>query len=174
MIGESDCELLSGGLLAQPINSWTSVAYIAVGVWILGRRVRLYRGLKTTYGLLVVALGVGSIAFHGPQPAGARWLHDLTIVSVVSFVVVYCLVSARRDLTRYLAIGGLLLCATVLNVLGRTGGPLCDPDSPLQLHGLWHVATATALGAWSLIAHPADTASVRPSAWQAKRRGSGP
>jgi len=25
---------------------------------------------------------------------------------------------------------------------GRTGAPTCDPDSPLQLHGAWHVLSA--------------------------------
>jgi hypothetical protein len=32
--------------------------------------------------------------------------------------------------------------------LGRTGGPLCDPDSPLQPHAAWHLLTALALAAW--------------------------
>jgi hypothetical protein len=32
--------------------------------------------------------------------------------------------------------------------LGRTGGPLCDPDSPLQGHAAWHLLTAFALAAW--------------------------
>jgi hypothetical protein len=34
-----------------------------------------------------------------------------------------------------------------LHVLGRTGQPLCRPDSPLQAHAAWHVASAVAL--WS-------------------------
>ena len=27
-------------------------------------------------------------------------------------------------------------------LFGRTGSPVCDPDSPLQPHGGWHVLTA--------------------------------
>jgi hypothetical protein len=44
-------------------------------------------------------------------------------------------------------------------LLGRTGGPLCRPDSLLQLHALWHLLTATAMAAWAVdrIAHPTPT-----------------
>lgn len=31
------------------------------------------------------------------------------------------------------------------HVLGRTGGPLCAPDSILQPHAFWHLTTATTL-----------------------------
>ncbi|MBS1847524.1 MAG: hypothetical protein JST73_04540 [Actinobacteria bacterium] len=31
------------------------------------------------------------------------------------------------------------------HVLGRTGGPLCRPDSPLQAHAAWHTAMAALL-----------------------------
>jgi hypothetical protein len=34
--------------------------------------------------------------------------------------------------------------------LGRTGGPLCDPDSVLQGHAAWHLLSAAALAAWAL------------------------
>jgi hypothetical protein len=40
--------------------------------------------------------------------------------------------------------------------LGRTGGPLCDPDSPLQPHAAWHLLTASALAAWG-------SATLRPA-----------
>jgi hypothetical protein len=43
----------------------------------------------------------------------------------------------------------LLAGATVVNLLSRTGGPLCRPDSLVQGHGLWHVLTAAALRAWA-------------------------
>jgi hypothetical protein len=45
-------------------------------------------------------------------------------------------------------------------LLGRTGGPLCRPDSLLQPHALWHLMTAAAMAAWAAdrVAHP-----VQPS-----------
>ena len=50
----------------------------------------------------------------------------------------------------------LLACAAVLNLVGRTGGPLCRPDALVQGHAAWHVLTAAALWAWG-------TASARGS-----------
>jgi glycerol-3-phosphate O-acyltransferase/dihydroxyacetone phosphate acyltransferase len=41
------------------------------------------------------------------------------------------------------AAGGLLWWA------GRTGGPLCEPRSLLQLHGAWHLVTALATVLWA-------------------------
>jgi hypothetical protein len=34
-------------------------------------------------------------------------------------------------------------------LLGRSGGPLCRPDSLLQPHAVWHLAGAAALALWS-------------------------
>ena len=46
----------------------------------------------------------------------------------------------------------LLLAGTALNVLGRTGGALCEPNSVLQGHAVWHVLTAGALGLYGALA----------------------
>ncbi|MEN8240015.1 MAG: hypothetical protein ABFR53_12545, partial [Actinomycetota bacterium] len=41
-----------------------------------------------------------------------------------------------------------IVAGTAMFLLGRTGAPLCDPDSLLQGHSLWHVFAAVALGAY--------------------------
>ena len=46
---------------------------------------------------------------------------------------------------------GLLAVVAVLGRLGSTGGPLCDPGSIWQLHGLWHVGSAVAVTWWTLV-----------------------
>ncbi len=88
-LGGSDCEELSDGLLAQPINAITSLAYTVVGVGVLLLAWR--RGRVTldawVYGGLLVAIGLGSVLFHGPQPAGSRVLHDLPITLTVFYMV---------------------------------------------------------------------------------------
>jgi len=33
----------------------------------------------------------------------------------------------------------------LLNALGRTDAPLCEPEAPVQLHAVWHVLTAFVL-----------------------------
>jgi hypothetical protein len=88
-IGESDCEELGDGLLVQPINALTSFAYVAVGVAIAtvaARRVS--RPLESyVYAVSVAAVGLGSVAFHGPQPTGSRVMHDLPILITAIFIL---------------------------------------------------------------------------------------
>ena len=60
-----------------------------------------------------------------------------------------------RDIGRPLiaGLGALLIGAAIFSV-SRTGGPLCDPQSPLQGHAVWHALTATALALWIVTALP--------------------
>lgn len=216
-IGDSDCEVLGDGLLAQPVNAWTSFAYVVVGLLVVFRAWRSPPGSRmeqATYGLIVAAVGVGSIAFHGPQPPGSKLIHDLPITAVAAFIAVNGLAAilgwsraqmlgtlaglvtlsgvamalfpdaeiaitvpvviaaiateavvyrrglrgaaaGKTALRWYLAIGGLLLLGGAINALGRTDGPLCDPEALVQLHGVWHVVTAVAFGLWVFVGFPA-------------------
>lgn len=230
-IGESDCEELGDGLLAQPVNAVTSATYGLIGVWLI---VRAWRGprptrwLQVVYALTLIVVGIGSIAFHGPQPGWAKLVHDAPIATALVFILLYDLqlligwrpwvtltaygalvvavfagfeldstigiaVTAlvvvgavvaevlviRRGLRtrppwmatwKWYGVMGLVLAAAGLaNVLGRTGAPLCDADSPLQLHGLWHMMTAVVFGLWAVIAFPA--AAADDGAEQARTEG---
>ena len=42
----------------------------------------------------------------------------------------------------------LLAGALFVNILGRSGAPTCTPDHVFQFHGLWHVLSAMAVGAY--------------------------
>ena len=87
VIGASDCERLGTGLIAQPFNTWTSVAYLLAGGWIIARRRRW--GLDPSavvFGALVAANGLGSIAYHAAVDASGRWLHDLSLLGALGFV----------------------------------------------------------------------------------------
>lgn len=204
-IGESDCETIGQGVLAQPANTISSAAYVVAGLWLVSQAIRDRAIEKMTlllYGLTLMWVGVGSIAFHGPQPGWARLMHDLSIaaaivliasrgigtlrrwpeaaviavaaattlivgvvmtlspevgialtaiVGLVAVAVEFVLFrkeqqrSLAKPIVRWLmAMGGLLVIAGAINVLGRTDGPLCDPDSILQGHALWHLLTAAA------------------------------
>ena len=49
----------------------------------------------------------------------------------------------------------LLLVAGAAYLLGQTGGWLCEPTALIQLHGVWHVASALAFGVFAETAfHP--------------------
>lgn len=208
-LGASDCEVVGAGLLAQPANALSSLAYVlvglAIGAW--GIWSARARAPWVGFGGVVVAIGIGSFLYHGPQIGPALWLHDASIAGAVAFIaawrgglalgwptrrrwtafvcvgvvaavliamfpvtsipvtVVLALFAAAAEFgaraagarmpdgrytTNLYAIGLALASAgLLLNAAGRTGGPLCDPDSVSQLHALWHIATAITLGGWA-------------------------
>lgn len=212
-LGSTDCEALGDGTLAQPVNAITSLGFVAVGA------VLAIRGLKRpdsmgwqafAFGVILVAVGLGSAAFHGPQPAGSQFAHDVPIAAALLFVLVFDLVllgllrrmmptfllglagmavvfavapeagalvtgllaggavametliyvrkashlDDSRLRRRNLSIALIMIAALVSFWLGRTGSVACDPDSVLQLHGLWHVLAAAAFGVWGFTTFP--------------------
>lgn len=58
------CEANLAGWIAAPANTWSNLAYVAVGLWIMRRSAR--RGLLSAGGLGPVSIAVGatSFAFH--------------------------------------------------------------------------------------------------------------
>ncbi len=86
-----DCERRVAGLFGQPTNALSSLAFLAVGLWIVrrGRRAAGHRSELTVFGLAVAANAVGGLLFHGPEWPGARWVHDASILSVLLFIVVF-------------------------------------------------------------------------------------
>jgi hypothetical protein len=152
-IGCSDCERIREGWLAQPVNALTSLAFVAAGGVVLARTwqpARDRRGELLAYSAMLALVGAGSVAFHGPQPPGARVMHDLPIPLLLGLAIGTPGIrrqrghaplpgwSARRGGT----LAGTALAAGLAYAGGRTGAPTCDPDSPIQLHGAWHVLAA--------------------------------
>ncbi len=77
-----DCEAIGAGFWGQPVNTATSFAFLVAAVAIAaapgGRLIT-----KGWWAGLVAAVGMGSIAFHGPHPPWAEWLHDVAIIAVL-------------------------------------------------------------------------------------------
>ena len=195
----SDCEVLRDGWVAQPVNTVTSLAYVIVGLWLIWKRPR--RGATTPlavgFAVAVAFIGIGSVAFHGPQGWGARWLHDVPIVMTIAAVparnlarlgritdsmafvgwslvtvitgiaaavvptaavllgvvagvaAVVSEVALRRELRIQAPAFAIAAIGAVLNLLGRTDAPLCQPHSVFQLHGAWHILTAVVIVLWA-------------------------
>ena len=157
-LGAGDCERLHDGLIAQPVNTASALAYVAVGAWLAGRGLRAGpgRGPLVAFGLVVTAAGAGSVDYHGPGSPAARLLHDGSLYLVVGLV-------AWREVTRWVGRGrltprGRVAYRTALALaaagaagwwLGRTASPWCDPDRLLQPHAGWHALTGAALAAWA-------------------------
>jgi len=177
------------------------------------------------YGVAVASNAVGGMLFHGWLSEGARWVHDVAIVSVLVFIAafgaarrlergtawtvrafglalavlgavlavvpsasyaVYALVGVAAGLGEVLEIHRELpeireqgipaerrallgaLAAFALGVtaffVGRTGGVLCDPASPMQWHAVWHVAAAAAMALYAVGRIAPSGIRLRPTA----------
>ena len=88
-LGESDCEQIRTGLIAQPVNALSSLAYVAGGGWVAARGVRAGRPAAVAFGALLGAVGVGSVLYHGPCPPGAQQVHDSSLAAALGFVVLH-------------------------------------------------------------------------------------
>ena len=135
-IGDSDCEELGEGWLVQPVNAITSFAYVVVGLGVLGDGFRRHRATVDTwvFAVLLAAVGLGSVAFHGPQPGGARVMHDLPILLVVLYIVARDIELLRSHPSRWT----LFVPAAVV----ATGVTLISVDVGTALTGIGVIAVA--------------------------------
>jgi hypothetical protein len=88
----ADCERLHGGWLAQPVNAWSSLAFLVAGAWIMLRAIRGDHGRTpelAAFAVAVAANAAGSFLYHGVHTTGAHWLHDIGIYAVLGFVAVH-------------------------------------------------------------------------------------
>lgn len=146
-LGHSDCERFVGGALAQPVLAVTSLAYVAAGVAVLSWAMRVKAPLAGAAGIMLVAVGVGSFAYHGPQPSWAKVAHDWSIVAAGAVYGVGLARSARRQQRSVWVIAAAMFAlGLAAYAAGRSGSPLCRPDSLWQYHGAWHVLSAAVAG----------------------------
>lgn len=188
--GSGDCERCRPGLIAQPVNTLSSLAFVAVGA-ATARNPAAERPIERMVSWSAIAAGVGSVAFHGPGGRTSKLVHDAGLLSLLGSI---CVADFSRHSTRdggwpvaalvpvaalavarsrgneavQVVVGALTGLAEVLRIttsgregnledrviapvaavgglahlFGRTGGPLCTPDSVLQPHAVWHLSTA--------------------------------
>ena len=93
------CELMQDGLIREPANTWSNLAYVIVGFGVLwhigylgGPRNNPMDG-RSQYNILycysAVILGIGSFAMHATKTDWGGWLDNTGMVLFVSFPVVY-------------------------------------------------------------------------------------
>jgi hypothetical protein len=160
--GHSDCERIAGGALAQPVLAITSLAYVAAGIFVLCWATRLRAPLAGAAGVALVAVGVGSFVYHGPQPSWAEVAHDWPIVAVGAVYAAGLARSGRRQWRSAWAVAaaGIFALGLAAYAAGRSGSPLCRPDSLWQYHGAWHVLSAAAAGCAARVMAPGPPVSV--------------
>lgn len=83
-LARSDCEHCRAGWVTQPVNTVSSLAYVAAGAALLrrGERDRSQRAV----GWAVMAAGVGSVAYHGPGGRLSHWAHDASVIAMLGLV----------------------------------------------------------------------------------------
>ena len=89
-LGTADCEVVGGGWLSQPVNAWSSLAFAVVGMVLIAsvsQAPRSDRTLRVAFGVLMVATGLGSYLYHGPQPAAAGFAHDVTFLAMLWWLI---------------------------------------------------------------------------------------
>ncbi len=145
----SDCEQLRSGWLAQPVNAVSCAAFLAAGCWLLTRARNSGdpRGLLLSGAVALMAVGVGSAAYHGPQPGWADPLHGwsvngLALVLVVQTVRLLMGKANRGVLAAWKAASGWMAAGLIAYAAGRTGSRWCRPDTVWQMHAVWHVLIA--------------------------------
>jgi hypothetical protein len=162
-MGGSDCEQIRSGWLAQPANASSSLVYVAVGIWLLwrSRAPDVRRAPLVSSGAALVAVGVGSFAFHGPQPGWAHVAHDgsallLTLLLIADHISL--LVRARMAvvLAAWKAAAPWMVLALAAYWAGRTASPLCSPSALWQPHAAWHALSAVGLGLAARVASASE------------------
>ena len=82
VVAASDCEHCRDGAITQPANTVSSLAYVAAGADLLRRA-----DPDRPFAWAVIAVGVGSVAYHGPGGTWGRWLHDASLLSMLGLMV---------------------------------------------------------------------------------------
>ncbi|MDF3307122.1 hypothetical protein [Rhodococcus sp. T2V] len=75
-----------GGFIGQHAAAVTSLAFVVAGLAVLAGRRR--DAPSVTYGLLVVAVGLGSLVQHGPDPSWQGYAHDIPIATLLAYIAV--------------------------------------------------------------------------------------
>jgi hypothetical protein len=178
-LGGSDCEQLRSGWLAQPANAVSSLAYVVAGVWLLGRcrRAGVEHGAVLAAGVGLMAVGFGSVAYHGPQPGWAAMAHDASVAGIVLvFLAMGIGQLARGNVGAVVGVvkaaAPWMVPALVVYTAGRTGAWLCDPATLLQPHALWHLLSAAGLAAAmsELAQRTSRTPSIPAERWPGREQ----
>jgi hypothetical protein len=153
-VAVSDCERIRPGLIGQPANTISSLAFLVAAIPI-AQRARDQRSLAWAGVAASAAVeGLGSVAYHGPGGRSAKALHDAGLVALTATLATARL--GERPLHVRPRAAALAVAALALHTLSRTGGPLCSCNSRLQGHAVFHVLAAAALVAASSPVRPSS------------------
>jgi hypothetical protein len=155
----ADCERIGSSLLEQPVNAWSSLAFLTAGLWVAWRAVRA-SSRRAELGVFAVAIAVnaaGGILYHGFDWPASRWVHDLAIMSVLVFIAVFALGELRGWAT--------MLGAYRLGLAGVGAFLALAPGSTDVLSAL----LAVAIGVWEVAEYRRELPLIRAEGLTARR-----
>lgn len=121
--GGCSCEPARQALIVTPLNTFTNLAYILVGLLILGTAqasaapsagpMRRQIGYARLFAAALIALGLGSGFFHASWTLVGQWLDSLGMYLITAFMLLFALVRLRPFSGKLF--GGLyaVLCAAL-------------------------------------------------------------
>lgn len=131
-----DCELISAGLVAQPVNTVSSLFFVVVAI-------ALWRTAWRLESVAIFLAGVGSIWFHAAPSSAGEWLHDIGLYAAIA-VAALAVWQRLSDGEPPVLAFGVFGTGAMVWFFSRSDGPLCDPGSLLQGHAVWHGLAAVA------------------------------
>ena len=152
------CERRGPGLLAEPLNAITNLAFIAAAIagWVLVRRLRVSSFGAAALIVLAFAVGVGSMLFH---TFATPWAKALDLIPILVFQLVflgqYLFRSVRMTplLSTVAVVGYFAACLLMLTLPPYLNGSITYAPTLLALVALavFHVRTGQP-GRWLLAA----------------------
>ncbi|NNC92359.1 MAG: hypothetical protein HKN80_07670 [Acidimicrobiia bacterium] len=79
LLGFPDCEAPGRGIVAQPTAAWTSLIFVAVGIWVAGDRRLISLPSRLLLAAALAGVGIGSFFGHAALTEWARQLDSLGI-----------------------------------------------------------------------------------------------
>lgn len=129
------CERIRPGAIAQPANTWSSLGFVGVGLWIAWDAARRRRSgvaprnridsalpYASLYAAVVVFLGPGAMYFHAGMVVWGDRLDVLSMYLFIAYLLVYFLARTYDASWRAFLLGYCgLVAILVLDVLVRGG-----------------------------------------------------
>jgi hypothetical protein len=114
------CEPLRDSFIRQPINTYSNLAYVLVGLLILANartdsaRANLmssHRAFPTVFGIATILIGVGSFFYHASLTFVGQWFDLMGMYLFASFALLYNLARLRPMRGTTFAVGYVVMNA---------------------------------------------------------------
>lgn len=155
----ADCERIGSGLLEQPVNAWSSLAFLiaGLGVAVQAARAPTRRVELGVFAAAIAANAVGGVLYHGLDWPAARWVHDVAIMAVLVFIAAFALSELRQWPSMLGAYGvGVVAVGAFLAAVPRATDVLS-------------AALALAIGIWEIAEYRRELPLVRAEGLTARR-----